>query len=621
MSLSDMISIHEAQGVFPGPSGLPERDSALRSTLADLLHTGLRQCGTIGLVGTLLYVGLSVWGLGYELHWSYRAFQAGGRASQVVMIALLIVAALSVIGLVLAEMKCSLRAGRLFGIGATFLVTAVVAFEGALRGAFSTEYVALAFLLIVAIIPFRAGQVLGIGGGVGILVYLLGPTGLAWEGLALPSGPMGRHLAFIGGASVVIAGASAGLYRRHRAFAQSQIQLEKSRDLLRRTQEVGKVGGWEYLPQSDQVRGTGWLWQFLGNRPAGPVSLDRWLGFFGEEGGQKVRRFIERCADPEDSFSKDSFSEDPFDLEVPIETAAGERKWVRVRGEARWGKEEPDEKSRAERISGTLQDITEQKKRQQELVEAKEEAERANRLKSVFLATVSHEIRTPLTSILGFAEAIGDKVEAEAELQGGGEAGSENEKAVVRFARLIKKSGDRLMKTLDAVLTLSKLEAGEMDLSFETVDLASTAEETAEQYRRQANEKGVDLQVRAKAPVWAEADSGGLQIVLDNLLSNAVKYTEEGGNVRVRAYAGEGAATLEIEDTGIGMEPGRAEELFEPFRQASEGLTREYEGTGLGLAVTKKIVDQMGGSIEVVTEKGEGSRFTVRLPGASRERE
>lgn len=454
--------------------GDPERDPVFRSVLADLLRTGLRQCGAIGLIGTLLYVGLSVWGLGYELHWSYRAFRAGGRDSQVVMIALLIVAALSVIGLVLAQMQCSLRVGRLFGVGAVLLTTAVVAFEGGLRNAFSTEYVALAFLLVVAIIPFRPVQVLGIGGGVGAIVYLLGPGGVVWDGPIFPAGPLIRHLAFIGGASVLIAGASAALYRRHRAFAESQM----------------------------------------------------------------------------------------------------------------------------------------------ELVEAKEEAERMNRLKSAFLANVSHEIRTPLTSILGFAEAIGNEIDAGQDGDDGGAVAPGDLGAVLRFARLIKRSGQRLMETLDAVLNLSKLEAGEMDLSVKRIDLASRAEEVAEQFRRQAEEKGIHFRVETRDSVRVLADDGALQIILGNLLSNGIKYTKDGGQLCVRVYRSEDRGVLEVEDTGIGMDPENAEDLFEPFRQESEGITREYEGTGLGLAVTRKATHHMNGSIEVETEKGRGTRFTVYLPTA-----
>ena len=237
--------------------------------------------------------------------------------------------------------------------------------------------------------------------------------------------------------------------------------------------------------------------------------------------------------------------------------------------------------------------------REDKLRGAKEEAEDAARLKASMLANMSHEIRTPLTSIIGFAEAIGKEVDGRAK--------------VARFAGLIEGSGQRLLDTLDAVLNLSKLEAGQMGLESRPVDLAEQAERIADQLRPQAEDGGLALMVEAGS-VEARADEGGVQIVLQNLLSNAIKYTGEGGEVRVRVYQNENEAILDVEDTGIGMEPEVAETLFEPFRQASEGLDREYEGTGIGLAVVRRAVEQMDGTVDVETEKGEGSRFTVRLP-------
>jgi PAS domain S-box-containing protein len=242
--------------------------------------------------------------------------------------------------------------------------------------------------------------------------------------------------------------------------------------------------------------------------------------------------------------------------------------------------------------------------REEELVEAKEEAERMNRMKSAFLANMSHEIRTPLTSIIGFAEAIGDEVS--------GEDGS-----VAQFADLIDKGGQRLLETLDAVLNLSRLEAGEMELSLGPLDLTQEAREVAALFEQQAAEAEIDLQVEAPSqPVWGRADSGGLRIALRNLVSNAVKYTEAEGQTWVRVREEGDAAVIEVKDTGVGMDPGRVPELFEPFRQASEGKGRTFEGTGLGLAVTRLAIEKMGGSIEVDTEKGEGSCFRLRLPTA-----
>ena len=268
-----------------------------------------------------------------------------------------------------------------------------------------------------------------------------------------------------------------------------------------------------------------------------------------------------------------------------------------------------------------LSDITERKRKARRLKEAKKEAElskleaeEASRMKSAMLANMSHEVRTPLTGIIGFAEAIGDQLGADGtETSRNAKSGEEFQiDQVAHFAGLIEDSGRRLLNTLDAVLNLSKLEAGQMTLGGERVNLAGQARQVAKELKAEAEEKGLELSVDAK-DTWTSADEGGLKIVVQNLLSNAIKYTEEGG-VEVRTYREEGQAILEVEDTGIGMDPSRVEELFEPFRQASEGMSREYEGTGLGLAVTKEATEEMGGSIEVDTQKGEGSRFTVRLP-------
>jgi PAS domain S-box-containing protein len=257
--------------------------------------------------------------------------------------------------------------------------------------------------------------------------------------------------------------------------------------------------------------------------------------------------------------------------------------------------------------------VLERLEREEELRGAKEEAEESNRAKSVFLANMSHEIRTPLTSVIGFAEAIGDQVEA---LE---EAPDEADLSILsRFAGLIEQGGTRLLETLDGVLNLSKLEAGQMVLDPEPVDLAEEVEAVAEALRPKATAKDLALSVDTPSTtVVAEADPGGVQIIVQNLVSNAIKYTEAGGQVRVRAYADGDQTVLEVEDTGIGMDPAVAEELFEPFRQASEGPGRIYEGTGVGLAVTKRAVEQMDGTVGVDTEKGEGSRFHVHLPRAS----
>ncbi|MFO8100111.1 MAG: ATP-binding protein [Salinibacter sp.] len=294
-------------------------------------------------------------------------------------------------------------------------------------------------------------------------------------------------------------------------------------------------------------------------------------------------------------------------IEEAIETDEGPRHYVRIH------KPVTGPEGTVQSVIGCGLDVTSRVRYEQRLRAAKEDAEaaqkvaeEANRAKSAFLANMSHEIRTPLTSIIGFAEALGEETE-ELDLPASSPLGS--------YAGLIAKSGHRLLDTLEGILNLSQLEAGQMELKSEAIDLAEEARQTVNELRPKAEKKGIHLELQVEdSAVWAEGDEGGIQIVVRNLLSNAIKYTSDGGHVRVRAFQESDQAILEVEDTGIGMEPTVAEDLFKAFRQASEGFGREYEGTGVGLAVTKEAVEQMGGSIEVETQKGEGSRFTVRLP-------
>ena len=155
-----------------------------------------------------------------------------------------------------------------------------------------------------------------------------------------------------------------------------------------------------------------------------------------------------------------------------------------------------------------------------------------------------------------------------------------------------------------------------MDLTLEPVELGQEIAEVTEIFEPQVAEASIDLERSCPESVCIRADRGGLRIVLRNLLSNAVKFTEEGGTVWVRARTNGDAGILEVEDTGVGIDPDRVEALFKAFEQGSTGPGRTYEGSGLGLAVTKRLVDRMNGAIDVDTAEGEGTCFTIRLPRA-----
>lgn len=237
--------------------------------------------------------------------------------------------------------------------------------------------------------------------------------------------------------------------------------------------------------------------------------------------------------------------------------------------------------------------------REEELRDAKTEAEEAAQLKSAMLANMSHELRTPLTSITGFSEMLEENLNGDLEV----------------FATQIHQSSQRLMDTLDSVLHLSKLEAGVHELEREELPLEEIVEDVLEMTHHRAEEKSLALTTDSPSEsVVGRWNRDAVFRICRNLVDNAIKFTPEGGRVDVRVGTDNQEAVLQVEDTGIGMKPDHVMGLFEAFQQESEGLGREYEGSGLGLSIVKQLTEELEGSVEVETEKGTGTCFTIRLP-------
>ncbi|MDX1531105.1 MAG: PAS domain S-box protein, partial [Rhodothermales bacterium] len=246
-------------------------------------------------------------------------------------------------------------------------------------------------------------------------------------------------------------------------------------------------------------------------------------------------------------------------------------------------------------------DVTERKRAERALVQAKEQAEEVARMKGAFLANMSHEIRTPLTGILGFADVLYEEVDEPHQ----------------EFVGLIRRSGKRLLDTLNSVLDLARLEADQMEVELRTLDVVEHTREVVRLLGSLAREKGLDLRVEGEErTVYARLDAGCLSRVLNNLVGNAIKFTEH-GCITVRVTDEGGHATVEVADTGVGIESAFVPYLFEEFKQESSGIERSHEGSGLGLTITKKLVEIMHGRIEVESRKGEGSTFRVRFPSAA----
>ncbi len=289
-------------------------------------------------------------------------------------------------------------------------------------------------------------------------------------------------------------------------------------------------------------------------------------------------------------------STEPFMDEYRIKTVNGENRWVESLGTRIIF-------SNKNSILVTLRDATERKFAEIELREAKEKAEEMNKIKSNFLANMSHELRTPLVGILGFSELLRERLK---------------EGPTAEMAERILTSANRLMDTLNLVLDLSRIEAKKVDFNLKPNRIPELVESQIQLFEAVAERKNLFLQMEFSDPnLFANIDEQVFRQIINNLVNNALKYTYTGGvQVNVDSF-NEGSnkfVRVSVKDSGIGIPQESLGLIFQEFRQVSEGFNRHFEGTGLGLTITKNFVEMMNGEINVKSTVGFGSTFTVIFP-------
>lgn len=248
-------------------------------------------------------------------------------------------------------------------------------------------------------------------------------------------------------------------------------------------------------------------------------------------------------------------------------------------------------------------DITDRKKVEQLLVDAKEKAEKANSAKNIFLANMSHELRTPLVGILGYSELMIELLK-------------DNE--MIEMAAGINRTGKRLLKTLSLVLDLSKIESDKSEPVLNEQNILEILGEICDNYKSLAKTKNIEILFNPHCQSFhLNTDAEMFRVIFDNLLNNAVKFTNQGKIIIDSLEAAENNKNyleIGVTDTGIGINNEDIPLIFEEFKQLSEGTTKEFPGTGLGLSITKKMVEKLNGTIEVKSLKNKGSKFLIRFP-------
>ncbi len=382
----------------------------------------------------------------------------------------------------------------------------------------------------------------------------------------------------------------AGRLADHAAFVADQWQrgrvvqaLARSKQRLTLATEIANINVWEMDYRNRQLASDGV--PQIGGAGATYESLnaDIWRGVHPSDRERAQALWDQHVADGT-----------PYRLVHRMMQRGGPHYWVESAIEAI-----KDERGRIVRTVGVMRNIDDEKRAELALAKARDDAEAANRAKSLFLATMSHEIRTPLNGVLGMAQAM-----------------AMDELTSVQRERLgvVHASGEALLAILNDVLDLAKIEAGKLDLEDIEFDLDEVARGAHQAFTAQANKKGLTFALDIdSAQGLYRGDPTRLRQILYNLVSNALKFTDR-GEISVTARWRDETLALSVTDTGVGIPADRLQALFGRFDQADASTTRRFGGSGLGLAICRELAEMMGGSIEVESTLGFGSTFTVSLP-------
>ncbi|MBT3208811.1 MAG: PAS domain-containing protein [Bacteroidetes bacterium] len=368
---------------------------------------------------------------------------------------------------------------------------------------------------------------------------------------------------------------------------EAKEKTEKNEQKLKDAQSVAKVGSWETNLLTMEVEWSDETYKIF--ELDKDQFQDTHVSFLDYVHPNDIERI-------EEVFVKSFSSKDYNSVQHRIITPSGrfkhvEERWITIH----------DSNNKPLTSFGTCRDITKQKQIENELNEAKEKAEESDRLKSAFLANMSHEIRTPMNGILGFTDLL-----KEPDL-----SGEERDK----FLEIIGKSGNRMLNTVNDIIDISKIDAGQVEISNTDLNINEEIENQFEFFDKEATAKGIELRLINKLPRQSIIISDKVKInsIISNLIKNAIKYTDK-GSIEILCNKKGLKLEFKITDTGIGIPEDRINSIFNRFEQADIDDTRAFEGSGLGLAISKAYIEILGGKIGVESKHGKGSTFYFTLP-------
>lgn len=366
--------------------------------------------------------------------------------------------------------------------------------------------------------------------------------------------------------------------------------LIRHQQKLSEAQSIGRMGHWHWNVGAQAIDFSDEIYRIFG------VTKDSFTPTIDSVNAMLHRRDIGRMAQ---ALQRAMIERKNYEMEFRIIRPDGQARFILLQGRC-----EMDSEGDVAALFGIMQDITERTLHERELREAKESSERAYAAKSQFLANMSHELRTPLNAIIGFSEMM--------QRQLLGPIGTEK---YLDYINGIRESGEHLLDLISDILDMSKIEAGKYELDIDEFNLVKVMRLSAHMMEGRA----LDAQVRIISEptpddVMITADRRAVMQILLNVLSNAVKFTEPGGQVKIEFARRDPGVVIRITDTGIGIPANKIKYVTKPFEQAANQYSRNHEGSGLGLSITKDLIELHGGSLHLESTVGVGTSVTIRLP-------